>query len=125
MPSQTLVSHSGNLTKNYGSESIIVKQPISEARIEALRTEMVDMVTEQLRLKKELKAIQTDYKNKIKNCDAVIVDNAQILKEGYEDKETLCTKVPDFEAMVMEFYDDEGVRVFTRKLRPDERTPLL
>ena len=107
------------------SEVIVASQVISIERRDALRSEMVDMVNEKIRLEQEKAKIMTEYKNKIKACGTSIVDTAKILHHGYEDVEVECTVMHDYDNRIVEYYDPMGVLVKTRKMRPDERTPRM
>lgn len=86
---------------------------------------LVDLLNQNRELRAELKRVSSDYRKKIKDIDAQVEDLANVLQDGFEIRPVHCRLVPDHDLGIMTYFDEDGVIVHERPLRPSERQLML
>jgi len=75
--------------------------------------------------REKLKEISREAKAEIKRLEANVAQRLQIVRQGYVDENVEVHNVPDYEKGIIEFMDEEGTLVGSRKMLPSERQKEL
>lgn len=71
--------------------------------------------------REKLKEISREAKVEIKRLEANVAQRLQIVRQGYVDENVEVHNVPDYDKGIIEFMDEEGTLVGSRKMLPSER----
>lgn len=99
-----------------GIEMITIRRHYTEDEKHLMREEYFANVTEITSLESKIKELKEEIKPYKQSC----IDLHQQVTAGFEDIRQECEYIDDFEDNVRNYFDDNGVIVHSRKLKPSE-----
>jgi hypothetical protein len=103
------------------TEKRIVQTPLSEGEIAEIQDQFIQDNLKMNVLKNELATVSLTFKNSIKEIQNKLSENLRKLKDKFSEDELDCYLVDNQDSGEMEYYKEDGTKVFARPLRPDER----
>lgn len=98
-----------------------IERPYTQEELEAFKEELVDSSVKYAELHAQMKAMQDEFKAKMKPFEVAKAQNIMFLRSKVKTTmETIYMMANHVEGK-MEIYDEKGTFLSSRKLRPEER----
>lgn len=96
-------------------------KPLTQEEMDVRREEMVENAVKLSDLSDQLKQIKADYKGKIEPLSLRQKEILQELRSKQARVDGTLYHIANHEDSIMETYDDSGIILSTRRLRPEEK----
>lgn len=106
-------------------ENGIYYRPLTEDELTVKRNQLVSVLENEDRLADEKKELVRDLTERIKQLKAERKLIMQAVKSRQEERAGDLYHFADHNAGIMKVYDEEGVCILDRRLRPDERQATI
>jgi hypothetical protein len=104
-----------------GRESVSVEHIFSDEEMNAIRTKHADLCLEEQIMSDDLREHNKYVKSQVKDLKERMRTELKLIRKGSEQREVMCELVPDYKNNIMQFVDDAGTIVHSRRLKPNER----
>lgn len=108
-----------------GRDSVTVEYIFSEEEMNDLRQKHADLCANEADVSDALRDHNKDQKAIIKEMKTRMREKLNLIRKGSERREVMCELVPDYTAGIMQFVDDNGTIVHSRRLKPAERQTAI
>lgn len=113
------MSHIRNIS--VAQEEMPVKHIFTEDEIAKMKDTFISQQMSIRLLKEQLNSVKAEFAGKIKPIEASQTEIIGSLRSGYKEEMREVFLVPDHENGMMQYFTEDGVEVWSRKLRADEK----